>query len=384
MHGRLLLVPALLVCLTAATAAAANSWKRYPVATAGFAISLPSTWVDVTSTAPAMLGQLAKEPSLKATAKAASEADAIKLIVADPAVQGRAYVDAGVQRVGTVGAAALLATTVKQLEQLSAGQGKVTTATADLPAGRASVIQFEFSTPSGPMRTLEYLLLRDQVEYAFAFSAPRAKWAVYAPVFAHSARTFAFLPGPDLTPVVLSGAQVGKGYRRTSFPGGGSVVGETTLDLCAGAYPSESLRTGRLQVEYTHAGPAVGVSNEVVTYLAGGAQQALKEVAAVARSCARQAVVRKAGSTTTTFRVTPLHDPKLLPGAVAVQIKLTATDGKRKVEQTGIAVYQVKGNTLSGVYAFVAKGTTFAQARRIGFHAAEQSAKKIGGLALTA
>ncbi len=67
-----------------------------------------------------------------------------------------------------------------------------------------------------------------------------------------------------------------------------------------------------------------------------------------------------------------------------MKLQITATDGKKKVSQTGVAVYQVRGNTLSGVYTFVGKGTTFADAQRIAFHAAEQSARNLGGGALVA
>ena len=44
-----------------------------------------------------------------------------------------------------------------------------------------------------------------------------------------------------------------------------------------------------------------------------------------------------------------------------------------------VAIYQIKGDTLSGVYAFVGKKSSFAQAQRVAFHAAEQSIKNLGG-----
>ena len=50
--------------------------------------------------------------------------------------------------------------------------------------------------------------------------------------------------------VVLAAADVGPGYRRSVIPGGRLVQGETTLDFCSLTYPSESLRTGRLQVAF--------------------------------------------------------------------------------------------------------------------------------------
>ena len=186
------------------------------------------------------------------------------------------------------------------------------------------------------------------------------------------------MPAPDLRRVVLTGAQVGSGYKLAAFPGGTSFIGETTLDLCAGTYPSETLRTGRLQVSYSHPANTVAVSNEVVTYVPGGAQLALAEVTDVARSCAQKPVTTTANGVTTTFETMPLADPQLPPGAVVVKLEIHAHAGKKHANETGIAIYQVKGDTLSGVYTFVAKGTTFAQAEHVAFHAALESARNLG------
>jgi hypothetical protein len=81
---------------------------------------------------------------------------------------------------------------------------------------------------------------------------------------------------------------------------------------------------------------------------------------------------------TTTFHATPVHDPKLPHNTVAVKLVIKQTNGKKQVTQTGIAIYEVKGNTLSGVYTFATKGTSFADVQRVAFHAAEQSAKNLG------
>src|SRR5262249_32741617 len=240
------------------------------------------------------------------------------------------------------------------------------------------------SRKGSPNETDEYLFIRDQVEYVMVFVATSKSWAKYAPLFAASAKSFRLVPGPDLSKIILSGSQVGSGYKLTTFPFGNSFIGEPTLDLCGGSYASETLRTGRLQVRYTHPGKAVAVSNEVVTYAGTGAQQALQEVAAVAKACARKPVVLRSGAVSETYKVSPLTDPKLPAGSVAVKLEITASNGKKKGTQTGVAVYQVRGNTLSGVYTFVGKGTTFADAQRIAFHAAEQSTKNLGGGALAA
>ena len=117
--------------------------------------------------------------------------------------------------------------------------------------------------------------MKDQVEYVIVFVAPHTTWKKHEPLFTSSARSFRFLPvaQPEQGhPLGLAGRE---GYKLTSFPFGTSFIGEPTLDLCAAMYPSEGLRVGRLQVRYTPKGSGVDVSNEVVRYTSGGAQQAL-------------------------------------------------------------------------------------------------------------
>ena len=55
--------------------ASAATFRTFPVPTAGFAIGLPSSWIDITKAAPAVLGQLEKVPSFRAFAQAASRTD---------------------------------------------------------------------------------------------------------------------------------------------------------------------------------------------------------------------------------------------------------------------------------------------------------------------
>ncbi len=88
-----------------------------------------------------------------------------------------------------------------------------------------------------------------------------------------------------LQKVVLKPAQVGAGYKLSQMPGGHEVQNEVTLDFCDATYPSESLRTARLQVLYDATGNAFHASNEVVTYQPGGAKQALAEVTHEAAVC---------------------------------------------------------------------------------------------------
>ena len=210
------------------------------------------------------------------------------------------------------------------------------------------------------------------------YVAPEAQWKNRAASFASSAKSFHLVPAPDLSHVVLSQKQVGPGYKVGNFPFGSSFIGEPTLDLCAASYPSETQRTARLQVRYSHKGGGVDVSNEVVRYASGGAAQALKEVGAVAQACAAKSAVITNGTLKETYSVSPLQDPKLPAGAVVVKLTITVSKGKQHQTQTGVAIYQIKGDTLSGIYAFVGKGTTFAETEKIAFHAAEESAKNLG------
>jgi hypothetical protein len=154
-----------------------------------------------------------------------------------------------------------------------------------------------------------------------------------------------------LDKVVLKTSQVGAGYTVSVIPGGRQVTGEPTLDFCGLRYPSEQLRTARLQVAYTKKGAAFKASNEVVTYKPGGAQQALREVAHAASTCPNGTVSRPPKGVTRLVRHTRvLKDARLLPGAVAVLDVETGVVKGKPVTLREVAVYQVRGNVLSAVY----------------------------------
>jgi hypothetical protein len=370
---RVLCLTALLGVLVVPQAGAAPL-STLQVPAGGFSIALPPTWVGVTSALPDVLAKLEKVPAFQSMAKSG----ALKLIAADPATQGAVYMDTGAERIGAISLDALGKGTKTAYIQGLGKRAIVTVRKVTLPAGPSYMIHVTPRQKAGTNESTEYILLRDQVEYVLVYVAPTTSWAKYSSMFEQSAKSFQFLASPDLSKVVLQGAQIGHGYKVAAFPGGSSFIGETTLDLCGGTYPSENLRTGRLQVGYKHPVKDVDVSNEVVTYLSGGAKQALSEVSKVAKTCASKAVVKKNGAITTTFKTTPVTDPRLPHGTVAVKLVVKQTDGKKHVTQTGIAIYQVKDNTLSGVYTFAVKGTTFADVQRVAFHAAEQSAKNLG------
>ena len=179
---------------------------------------------------------------------------------------------------------------------------------------------------------------------------------------------------PDLRTMILKPSQVGKGYRLFARKDGFGVKSAPTLDLCGrSGYTSEKLRADRLQVNYLKQNTALGLSNEVVTYKTGGAKKALSEVFVHAMTCPRTPVVTgEPGVGPLRFTITPLHDSKLLAGYVAVRVRAVGklTNGKH-VDQTSYAVYQRRGDVLSGVYSF---GPNTPEQLKFALHAAEQSA----------
>ncbi|HEY4348463.1 MAG TPA: hypothetical protein VGM80_12815 [Gaiellaceae bacterium] len=370
-----------IVALLAAggSSAASTPLTNYPVPRGGFTVAIPSSWVDLTNVTPEP-DKNGKTPTIAAIAKAASTDGAKKLVAADPKGQGTVYIDVEVERVGPVTASTAASETLKAIRKVTGKKGSVTSKPARLAGGEGYVLNFVYKQHESS----EYLLIHDQIEYSILYVAPQASWAKYASTFEESAASFRFLAAPKLTAVVLSTSQLGAGYKSSLIPEGNSFIGEATLDLCAGTYPSESLRTGRLQLRYVHAGKAIRVSNEVVTYTKGGAQEALREVRGVAASCARKPVVLEQGQLKNVLSVVPIKDAKLLPGSVAVRITVKETNGSKHATTTGVAIYQVKNDTLSGVYAWTTPGTTIDQAAQVGLRAAEQSARNLGGIAFTA
>ncbi len=186
----------------------------------------------------------------------------------------------------------------------------------------------------------------------------------------------AAVPTPkQVARVVLTPAQVGKGYllliRKDS-------TGTTTptLNLCGTkGYPSEKLRVTRIQVDYGKQRSTFALSNEVVSYTAGGTAQAMREVKQHALHCPKGLVDSgQVGTPKLHFRFTVLHDAKLLKGALVLRIRSTGIYKGKHVDQTSYAVYQTYRGILSGVYS--SGPNTKAQPAFV-LHAAEQSARNL-------
>jgi hypothetical protein len=134
--------------------------------------------------------------------------------------------------------------------------------------------------------------------------------------------------------------------------GGNQVVGQTTLDLCNGRYPSEALRSARLQVVEYDGGGAGVLSTEAVLYRsAGDAAQAMREVKSVAAGCPAQPVVSPVGepTVTTRFQSPPDRSWPSVGGVERLAFAFTTTDSLG-VTDSHVAVYLRRGRVLEGVY----------------------------------
>lgn len=181
---------------------------------------------------------------------------------------------------------------------------------------------------------------------------------------------------PLVAKAILLPSQVGKGYLLITRNDGYGMA-TRTLDLCGTKnYPSETLRTSRLQVNYLKKKTTIGLSNEVVTYKSGGAVQAMREVTQHALTCPSHKVDPGENNLPPLlFTITRFKHANLLKGYLAIKIRVRGTIQGKKIDQTSYAVYQRFGNILSGVYSFDTKSSP-AQLP-LCLHAAEQSAKNL-------
>ena len=136
------------------------------------------------------------------------------------------------------------------------------------------------------------------------------------------------------------------------LPGGDQVNGQATLDLCNGTFPSESLRTARLQDVAVDTSGAAILSTEAVLYRSAAAtKQAFQELRRVAGTCPKGPVTSPVGGATfsTTFHKPP---DGLWPNTASVEreaFSLTMTDDKGASAES-VAVYLRRGRVLLGVY----------------------------------
>ena len=152
----------------------------------------------------------------------------------------------------------------------------------------------------------------------------------------------------------------------------GNLLNQPTLDLCNGTYPSERLRTARLQVADFDPNDqnATVFGTEAVLYRdAAAAAQALAELRTVTSSCPDHPVVSTVGdpTATTVFHAPPDAGWPNVPTVARQAYSLTTiTEAQGSTPATStdsVAVYLRRGRVLLGVY-FSPPGTQPAVAGR--------------------
>jgi hypothetical protein len=132
---------------------------------------------------------------------------------------------------------------------------------------------------------------------------------------------------------------------------GNQVVDQVTLDMCGAAFASEGLRVARHQVAYPSRDHRTSVSTETVAYRPGGTAMAMQELHHALAHCPTGWVSAGIqGVPPQKERLSPLPlSPRWEPGTIAVRLTETSRSGR---SESGVLVYQTRGDLLSGTYVF--------------------------------
>jgi hypothetical protein len=154
-----------------------------------------------------------------------------------------------------------------------------------------------------------------------------------------------------LAGLVVSDADVGPSLVVAGLRGGNG-LSQPTLDLCNGTFPSESLRTARLQVAAVDGQGDTALSTEAVLYSSGaGTAAAFSELKATAAACPPGPVDSPVGQPPATTRFDPAPDGDW-PQVPSVERLAFAFDTTSATGETShsVAVYLRRGRLLLGVY----------------------------------
>lgn len=133
---------------------------------------------------------------------------------------------------------------------------------------------------------------------------------------------------------------------------GGDTTDDPTLDLCNGTYPSEALRTARLQINMYDATNTAAFSTEAVLYRnAAATAQAFAELRSVVAHCPNGPVTSPVGEPTisTTFNAAPDATWPHVAGVERQAYDLVTTDTSGASTRS-YAVYLRRGRALLGLY----------------------------------
>ena len=188
-------------------------------------------------------------------------------------------------------------------------------------------------------------------------------------------------PDPGTGPLdhyLLAPSEVGAGSLMFLNDGGRSITDQATLDWCNFTYTSETLRTSRVQVQYTSAG-AIPAGNEFVRYQTGGTTKAWAELQQAVSGCPP---VSQADGFIYSQVVRAPHEANLVSHQLVLSYQVVDSSGQLALPWQAV-VYQFDGNYFSGVYVYGhSRALALTEALRLGAvsarHLAEAAAGKLG------
>ncbi|HEV7862741.1 MAG TPA: hypothetical protein VGR20_08575 [Acidimicrobiia bacterium] len=156
---------------------------------------------------------------------------------------------------------------------------------------------------------------------------------------------------PLLAELIVSDTDVGPSLTVAGLRGGNGLT-QPTLDLCNGTFPSEAMRTARLQVAAVDGQGETALSTEAVLYSSGaGTAAAFSELKATAAACPAGAVESPVGQPTVTTHFGPAPDgtwPQV-PSVERLAFAFETTSATGDTSQS-VAVYLRRGRAFLGVY----------------------------------
>lgn len=207
----------------------------------------------------------------------------------------------------------------------------------------------------GVRRRVALFVVAPLVVFLVAFAAGRASGPDPSTGTAATPNAGSGAPGsvaPALAGLVVQPQDTTSALSVHLLNGGSQVDGQPTLDLCNGSFPSESLRTSRLQDVALDAGGQAVFSTEAVQYRSADATaQAFKELADVASNCPTTPVVSPSGepTVTTKFGSSPDSDWPKTHSVQRLAYSFTTTDDTGRAVHS-IAVYLRRDRFLVGLY----------------------------------
>ena len=156
---------------------------------------------------------------------------------------------------------------------------------------------------------------------------------------------------PLLANLIVSNADVAPTLTVAGLQGG-NTLSVPTLDLCNGTYPSEAMRTARLQVAAVDRQGDTALSTEAVLYSSGtGTTAAFNELKKTAAACPDGPVDSSSGQPSVTTHFGPAPDAGW-PEVPTVERLAYAFDTVSAGGETthSVAVYLRRGRALLGVY----------------------------------